>query len=363
MTTGLFTLPLPPASADSVPLRDRSLAQSDAFFAGPENQLVRSIVRLVDGHLAVGNPLVLYGPAGVGKSSLALALAERHRQRLQLDSVLITTGADLARSLAHAVENDSVADHRTRHHRCDLLVIDDLHRLANKPAAQQFLISSLDSLLKRGTLVIVTLPKSPSAVTGFAPPLMSRLLGGLVVRLALPGPQARIEIVRQAAIRSNLRLSNEEIDRLAGTSALPADRYLSAPRIRQLVLRLAAAADLGSQPQASDSAEQSEQDLKQFKAIGRRVTTLVAKHFGLPVGDLKSKSRRQALADARGVAMFVVRGLTPLSFAEVGRLFGNRDHTTVLHACRKVETQLASDDSLRRLVDDLTQQIGAEGLV
>ena len=224
---------------------------------------------------------------------------------LQLDSVLITTGADLARSLAHAVESIRVADHRTRHHRCDLLVIDDLHRLANKPAAQQFLISSLDSLLKRGTLVIVTLPKSAGAMTGFAPPLVSRLLGGLVVRLALPGPQARVEIVRQAATRSNIRLSNEEVDRLAGSGDLPADRYLSAPRIRQLVLRMAATPILVASHQKRP-ADRSEQDLKQFKAIGRRVTTLVAKHFGLPVGELKSKSRRQALADARGVAMHVV---------------------------------------------------------
>lgn len=375
MTSGLFTLPLPSATADAPLLRDhsgeREVVESESFFAGPENALVRSIVRLVDGrfghdhdgHLNANNPLVLYGPTGAGKSSLASALADRYRQRLQLDSVVITTGADLARSLAHAVETDSLAEHRALHHRCDLLLIDDLHRLANKPAAQQFLISTLNSLLKRDSLVIVTLPKSPHATAGLAPPLVSRLLGGLVVRLALPEAEARRAIVRQAANRNNLRLSDEQINRLSGSHGASADRYLSAPKIRQLVLQLAANAEFGQQPAASETNTASQHDLKQCKVISRRINTLVAKHFGLPVGELKSKSRRQAIADARGLAMYLVRNLTDLSFADVGRLYGGRDHTTVMHACRKVATQLDHNDPLRRIIDEWTQEIGAEGLV
>lgn len=327
------------------------MTESDSFFAGPENAVVRSVVRLVDGQTGSNTPLVLYGPSGVGKSSLALALADRRRRLFDLDSVILTSGPDFARSLAHAVETDSAADHRDRHQRCDLLVVDDLQRIANKPTAQQFLIFALDALQKRGSLVIVTLNQLPQAIPSLALPLVSRLMGGLVVRLALPGPLARREIVQQTAARTNLRLGEDEIESLAHTSGYAPERYLSAAKIRQLVLHLAASKDLGPQP---DSA-------KQPKTLCRRVTTLIAKQFALPASELRSKSRRQAVADARGLAMYLIRRLTAISYADVGRLFGNRDHTTVLHACRKVESQLSQDSNLRRMIDELVMQLGAEG--
>ncbi|HEY2412944.1 MAG TPA: helix-turn-helix domain-containing protein [Pirellulaceae bacterium] len=357
MTTALFTLPLSAATAEGLPLRGACVTERNVFFAGPENALIRSLVRLVDesisGPIGGNSPLVLYGPRGVGKSALAQALAERRRQNLTLESVIITTGPDFARSLATAVEADSVADHRARHHRCDLLVIDDLQRLANKPAAQQFLISALDALQKRGSLVIVTLNQLPQATAGLTPALVSRLLGGLVVRLALPGPLARRELARQAASRLNLSLDEQEIDRVARANDDSTDHYLSAGKVRELVLQLAASHELGPQ----------EQGAQQHKAVCRRAVSLVAKHFALPVSDIRGKSRRQAIADARGVAMYLIRRLTALSYAEVGRLFSNRDHTTVLHACRKVEAQMSSDTDIRTLVDELVMQLGAEGAI
>jgi chromosomal replication initiator protein len=351
LTTGLFTLPLPAAQADLLPLRDGSGAENNAFFAGPENVLVRSLVQLVDTQLVAANPLVFCGPSGVGKSSLALGLAARRRERFDLESVIVTTGADFARSLADAIETDSAAEHRAQHQRCDLLVIDDLHRLANKSAAQQFLISTLDWLQKRGSLVIVTLNRLPPAVPGLTPALVSRLMGGLVVRLALPGPQARRELVRQTALRMSVRLGDDEIDRVARVGDQATDDYLSAAKVRQLVMRLATSVDVGVQPDP----------VKQNKTLCRRVTTLVAKHCALAVSDLRGKSRRQAVADGRGLAMYLVRRLTSISYAEIGQLFGDRDHTTVLHACRKVEAQLKRDSNLKSTVDELLMQLGAEG--
>jgi chromosomal replication initiator protein len=351
LTTALFTLPLPTASAAGPPLRNRDEIASSSFFAGPENALVRSIVRLVDGPIGGNSPLVLYGPTGVGKSTLALALAERRRQNFRLESVIITTGSDFARSLAEAVEADSIADHRALHQRCDLMVIDDLQRLASKPAAQQFLVSTLDALQKRGSLVIATFNRPPQATSGISPTLASRLMGGLVVRLALPGPLARRELARQAASRANVLLSDEAIDHIANANDQSTAHYLSAFKIRELVLRLAANQEIGPQPEL----------VKQHKAVCRRVTTIVAKQFSLTVSELRGKTRRQVVADARGLAMYLVRRLTAMSYADVGRQFGDRDHTTVLHACRKVETQMKRDQNMRTLVDDLVMQLGAEG--
>jgi chromosomal replication initiator protein len=351
LTTALFTLPLPAATADTLSLREGGEAEGNCFFAGPENALVRSLVRLVDGPIVGNSPVVLYGPRDVGKSALALALAERRRQNVGLDSVIITTGPDFARALANALEADSIADHRARHQRCNLLVIDDLHRLANKPAAQQFLVSALDALQKRGSLVIATLNRLPQAIAGFTPALVSRLLGGLVVRLALPGRLARRELTRRAASQANLVLDDQQLSRLAHTNDDSADHYLTAGKIRELVLRLAASHELGK----------PDEGLHEHKVLCRRAVSLVAKHFSLSVSEIRGKSRRQVVADARGAAMYLIRRLTAISYADIGRLFGNRDHTTVLHACRKVEAQLGSDANVRALVNEFVLQLGAEG--
>jgi len=361
LISGLFSLPFAPAVAADVVVREHAGKPNESFIAGPENALVRSLAAAVSDSELRYNPIVLYGPAGAGKSSLAHALAARRREQFGLSEAISTTAADLARALAHAVETASVADLRARHHRCDLLLVDDVHRLAGKAAAQQFLLTALDALVRRGSLVIVTLRQPPHAPSGLSPPLVSRLLGGLVVGLALPGPLARRELVRQAATQFHVALGDDDITRLAGCGEGAAERFLTAARLRQAVLRLSAKAEFGARP--ADAPRSAADESLRFKSVCRQATVAAAKHFGLTMGELKGKSRRQVVADARGLAMYVTRLLTGASYAEIVRQFGNRDHTTVLHACRKVAEVVGHDEFMRHLVDDFATQIASEGAV
>jgi chromosomal replication initiator protein len=159
LNSGLFSLPLLPAvELERPPLRAKEAASETTrqgaetnspnhFIAGPENAIVRALAEAAVADPLPYNPLVLCGACGVGKTSLAHTLAARRREALGLTSLISTSGTDLARALAHAIETDSVADLRTRYRRCDILLIDDLHRLATKPAALQFLLSAFDGLL------------------------------------------------------------------------------------------------------------------------------------------------------------------------------------------------------------------------
>ncbi len=316
------------------------------------------------------NPIVLYGAMGTGKSSVASSLASLRRQQFDFSEVIETTGVDLARALAHAVDTASVGDLRARHRRCDILLVDDVHRLAGKAAAQEFLVGTLDALTHRGSLVIVTLRQSPVATARLSPQLVSRLMSGVVVGLALPGPLARRELVRQTAARTGLPLSDAEVSCLACCGPTSRDPFFTAARLRQSVLRLAAEGELGNSRSALSRSTLSRSTLAspraepaRIKSVCRQAAVVVAKHFGLTLGELKGKSRRQAVADARGLAMYVSRQLSGASYAEIGRQFGNRDHTTVLHAFQKFAAASDQDRSLRQLIEELAAQIVCEEVV
>jgi chromosomal replication initiator protein len=327
--------------------------------AGQENALVRMLAAAAIASDLEYNPVVLCGASGVGKTVVAQAIAARRREALSLATVINTTGSDFARSLAHAIDTESVAELRSRYQRCDLLLIDEVHRLVGKPAAQQLLVATIDALVRRGSLVVATLCQLPQATRGLSPTLASRLASGLVVPLVAPGLLARRQLVRNHASSFNLALSDEAIDQLAGGDrATP--MLLTAPRLRHAVMQLAAATE--KNPKAlrpTQIARLLDGESPETKVVLRHVTAAVARHSQITVRDLKGKSRQQTIADARGLAMYLARRLTKASYAEIGSHFGNRDHSTVLHACRKFDRLVARDDAARRLVGELSTQIAA----
>jgi chromosomal replication initiator protein len=371
LNSGLFSLPLLPAvELERPPLRAKEAASETTrqgaetnspnhFIAGPENAIVRALAEAAVADPLPYNPLVLCGACGVGKTSLAHTLAARRREALGLTSLISTSGTDLARALAHAIETDSVADLRTRYRRCDILLIDDLHRLATKPAALQFLLSAFDGLLQRGSLVIATMRQLPRQTPGLSPALASRLTGGLVASVAPPGPLARRELIRQIAATVDLSLPDDIVKQLAGEGNLP-HRFATAGKLRQAVLQLALSSKGQVRPiRLSQISGLLSAKSPETKQVVRRVLAAVARHYGVSVADLKGKSRHQAVSHARSMAMHLIRNMTTASFAEIGRQIGSRDHSTVLHACKKMDKLLEDCDATRRLADEFAMQIAA----
>jgi chromosomal replication initiator protein len=354
--SGLFSLPLLPADTAAEPARNHASEATQTFVAGEENALIRRLATAVSCAEIPYSPVALYGAADTGKTTVARALVALRESQFSASNSMLISSADLARELAHAVDSQSVNDFRSQFQRCDILFVDDIDRLVGKPAAQQFLLSTLDALIRRKSLVIVTLRKPPSTNGGLLPQLVSRLMGGLVVELARPGPLARRELIADVASRIGLRLTETTISDLAQCKQGDAESYLSALALRRRVLELAADNEFGRPKKRHNDSESLRR-----KAICRRAMAVAAKHFGFTMGELKSKSRRQALADARGLAMFVCRRVSGASFAEIGEHFGRRDHTTVLHACQKYEAIIGDDESTRRLADEFAAQIVGHG--
>lgn len=268
--------------------------------------------------------------------------------------VLYRRAGDFARDWQAAVRNDALTAFRRAYRGATLLVLEHLDHLVPHEGAQQELALLVDRLLRRGATVIVTCLESPTRLRGLCPRLRSRLLGGLLVPLAPPGAEARSVLLEQLAAERGVAFE-------PAAAALLAERSTGTVlELQAAVLELAAAHE-GRRRSVSPAAIEH---LLAARAVRRtpplaEVARLTARQFGLKVADLKSASRRRGVARARGVAMYLSRALTGTSLQQIGRYYGRRDHSTVLHACRQTERLLADDPSTRVEVDSLRAALQA----
>ena len=361
MVSGIFSIPLEAHHSRSnetrceVASRRRMLRE---YIGSDENRLVQFAVQSLLERSPKYNPLVLHGPTGTGKSFLALGLAERWRETYPKHRVVVTCGADFARSYANAVDTDNLATFRKKSRSANLFVLDDVHLMQTKRAAQGELSRLIDALLDAGTVVLITGSKPPSGDDGLQPGLRSRLAGGLPVPLTAPGAPARRLLVRRLAEIHEVNLSHAAIELLAGGSSQDELQQWTVPRLNHAVMQLAHATELEKSVVGAEQVRCFLEDqASEQQPTLRLITAKVGKYFSLTGRELRGPSRRRNVVRARGVAMLLARNLTGQSLESVGRYFGNRDHTTALHACRKTEALQHTDPAISRAMEELICQL------
>lgn len=350
-----------------------------AFIAGEENRFVGFVATAPLGFSAAGapagdgelglmriGPLLLVGPSGCGKTAMATHLATRMLEQVVAEEPvdpaahtlvsLFMTGVDFARYYARAVDSDEITRFRRDVDHAPVLVIDDVHLMAGKPASQDELASRIETRTAHGRPTILTCRRLPTQVPGLRPLLVSRMLPGLTVPMRLPGPAARRELLAEFARRRQLALGPEELDLLAdGLDAeLPARRLEAAIAQVELYCRMKACPPSVQAVRAAIGALQTNHDLSTDQ-----VAKMISRRYKVKLAELKSGTRRQEIVRARSLAMYLARQLTGASYHQIGKYFGGRDHTTVLHACRKTQAQLSDDSDLRVTADELTEQLKA----
>jgi chromosomal replication initiator protein len=338
-----------PCEAAQNRLPESSAAWSLGEFVGDsENVLVSAAAHALLAPEPRYNPLVFCGPTGVGKSLLLHVLAQRWREEHPQAKVIAISGADFARTYAHAIQTDTVGDHRARLTRASLLAFDGLEEFIKKPGAQQELIHTLDAALAEGVRVLVASRESLSPSGPFLPGLASRLSGGLVIPLAPPGTAARQAILARLTQDAAARWSVDALETLStelcGTAV---ELRQAVHQISQEVFRHSATVD------ATAVHRFLEERTEQRRPTVTKIASRVAKRFRLKAADLQGKTRRREVVQARGVARLLARRLTGASYEAVGRHFGGRDHSTVMHACRRIAEQVKSDPTLQRTVEEL----------
>jgi chromosomal replication initiator protein len=265
--------------------------------------------------------------------------------------VVCTTAVDFARELADAIETQAVEEFRAKHRGAAMLVVEDLGQLATrksgKLSAQEELVHTLDALVAEGRWVVVTAAAPPWELPGIVPMLQSRLTGGLVVRLAPPEREARLALLEQLAAILEIKLPEPVAQVLAeGLSGTARDLAGALLELRQMA-EAEGALDLAAARQYVAGRNRSRQ------TSVHEIALATARHFSLRLSNLRSPSRRRALVAARGVAVYLARHAAGHRLEEIGRYFGGRDHTTVMHSYRTTKELIAADPATRAAIDQL----------
>jgi chromosomal replication initiator protein len=356
----VIAIPLPAqAAGGEAPVGQHAAAVPPSpFVVGPENRLAAVAIRAVldnpipRGPAAGYSPVVFYGPTGTGKSHVAVGLAEAYRARYPDRSVECLAAVDFARRLIDAIETQDIEPFRRRHREADLLVLEDVVRLAGKEAAERELISTLDAVEQAGRWVVVSATSAPGQWPRMLPRLQSRLAGGLTVPLAPPGPEARLVLLRQLAAERQIELGDAAARLLVNGLDLSVRELVGAVRGFEFQR------ESGGGPIGTDAARQylAERSGSRRPELGE-IAAATARVFSLRITQLRGRSQSRAVVTARGVAMHLARQLTENSLQEIGRYFGGRDHSTVSHGCRTTKTLMKTDPSVRQAVQRVRDKL------
>jgi chromosomal replication initiator protein len=276
--------------------------------------------------------------------------------------VVCTTASDFAREFADAVELDSMSEFRAKFRGADFLAVDGLEEFAGKRAAQLEFMHTTDELAAQRRHLLMVARAVPTELQSLLPGLRSRLSAGLCVPFSMPSSETRRALLHRLATNNSLRVSRDAVDALVEGAGGRTSPLRTVPELQNALFELAGHhAKLGEQIDEQSTLEYLAERTDDEKPSVRLVTKRVAKYFRLRVTDVTGPSRRQAPVRARGIAMYLSRELTGASYQSIGRQFHYRDHTTVLHACRRTEELIQTEPEIKQAVHELLEQLSGTG--
>ena len=325
------------------------------FVVGRSNELAHAAARRVAESKEVPfNPLFLYGGVGLGKTHLMHGIAWHICRRDPTRRVLYLSAEKFMYQFIRALRYKTTMDFKEQFRSVDVLMIDDIQFIAGKDSTQEEFFHTFNALVDRNRQIVISADRSPSGIEGLEERLKSRLGWGLVADIHPTDYELRLGILQSKSEHLETEIPPKLLEFLA---------HRITSNVRELegaLNRIVAHATLVGRPTTLETAQEVLHDL--LRANDRRVTIdeiqkRVAEHFNIRLADMHSARRARAVARPRQVAMFLAKQLTTRSLPEIGRKFGGRDHTTVMHAVRKIEELRASDSSFDEDVELLRRML------
>lgn len=343
------------ANSDAGNSRLRADLSFDNFVHGKANQMAWSATLQVVEHPGTQyNPLFLYGGVGLGKTHLLHAAGNALRLRDPRVRVRYIHAQDYFDEMVRGIQRKSLAEFKAKYQSLDLLLVDDIQFLGGKDRTQEEFFYTFEALLSARKQLILTCDSYPKELSGIEERLVSRFGSGLIVEIEPPELEMRVAILLKKAELSNERLPEEVAFFIA--------RHLRS-NVRELegaLLRVIAFARFRNKPIGAELAREA---LKDILALNRAPVSIdsiqktVSDFFKIKVADMYSKRRPAHIARARQVAMYFAKELTQKSFPEIGEAFGGRDHTTVMHAVKRIGEMRQHDQEMNRQLHVLEQTL------
>jgi chromosomal replication initiator protein len=350
--------PLPSAAVAIEPDDDQLVPKYsfENFVVGPSNRFAHAaalaIAEQPGGHY---NPLFVYGPAGLGKTHLLQAIAQHCAELHPRLEICYLTSEEFFNGFIDGIRRKRMDEFKARYRGVDMLLLDDVQFLEGKEQILEEFFHTFNSLYEAGKQLVFSSDRPPKSLSSLEDRIRSRFEWGLTTDIQPPDVETRLAILRKNAAFAPVEVPEPVLDFMA-------NRVVD--NIRELegaLTRVTAYAALTHQPIDLEMAEDVLQDLGPAHATvpisPGRVLAATAESFGVSIIDLEGPSRKQPLARARQVAMYLCRELTDLSLPKIGALFGGRDHTTVLHGVNNVAKLMKEDQHLFDRVTALLQSL------
>jgi chromosomal replication initiator protein len=325
------------------------------FVVGPSNQFAHAAALAVAENPARAyNPLFVYGGVGLGKTHLLSAICGYVKERSPKTKVTFLTSEEFTNDLISSIHYNRMNDFRNKYRNTDVLVIDDIQFIAGKERTQEEFFHTFNTLHEFSKQIIISSDRFPKEMPDMEERLRSRFEWGLIADIQAPDLETKAAIVEKKAMQEGINIPNDVAMFLATNIK---------SNIRELegsLIRLGAYASLTGREISLELARTVLRDIitEKEKVMGPdEMIKIVADHFQIKVSELKSKKRTRNFVLPRQVAMYLCRTVAGASLPEVGKFFGGKDHTTVLHACRQIEERRGADIKFDAEVESLARAV------
>ena len=328
----------------------------ETFVKGASNQFpLAAALRVAETPARSYNPLFIYGSAGLGKTHLLHAIGHYVHSNYQHHVVRYVSTETFMNEYVDAIRSNSMAGLRRKYREIDVLLIDDVQFLEGKEGLQEEFFHTFNSLHGANKQIVISSDRMPDAIPTLEERLRGRFKWGLITDIQPPDLETRLAILRNKAERERVQVPAETLEFIASNIST---------NIRELegaLIRVTAFASLSGEPITTELAQQQLADLLTNTPPKPRTDAElldeIAGILGFEVEALKGKSRQRPLVTARQIAMYVFREFTDLSYPSIARLFGGRDHTTVIHAVEKIARQMGERQAIYEQVTDVLQKL------